>query len=95
MEFGTPLSAALLALAGVAYLAVAVLIAIDVLGDSSVSRSVAAAWIVGLVVVPYVVAIVYAIVRGGGMAARRAERVARSSRSATESARDQGAAPNS
>lgn len=95
MEFGTPLSAALLALAGAAYLVVAVLIAIDVLGDPTVPRSLAAAWIVGLVLAPYVVAIVYAIVRGGGMAARRADRVARRTRAASESAQSPSAAPDS
>lgn len=77
MEFGTPVSVALLATAGAAYAVVAVLIAIDVFADAAVPRPVAAAWITGLVVLPYVVAIAYAIVRGGGMADRRAERRAR------------------
>lgn len=47
----------------------------DVFGDPDLGGGVKALWIIGLIVVPFLVALIYVIVRGRGMAERRAGEV--------------------
>ena len=54
----------------VAYLIVLFQIIVDLFRDHSVSGWVKAAWVIGLVLLPYLTALVYLIVRGRGMALR-------------------------
>ncbi|SUE16797.1 Uncharacterised protein [Rhodococcus gordoniae] len=54
----------------VAYLIVLFQIIVDLFRDHSVSGWVKAVWVIGLVVLPYLTALVYLIARGRGMALR-------------------------
>ncbi|AOD21972.1 SHOCT domain-containing protein [Rhodococcus pyridinivorans] len=54
----------------VAYLIVLFQIIVDLFRDHSVSGWVKAMWVIGLVLLPYLTALVYLIVRGRGMALR-------------------------
>ncbi|MBS9373701.1 SHOCT domain-containing protein [Rhodococcus sp. B50] len=54
----------------VAYLIVLFQIIVDLFRDHSVSGWVKAVWVIGLVLLPYLTALVYLIVRGRGMALR-------------------------
>lgn len=67
----------------VAYLMVMFMVMTDLFGDRHTSGWVKAAWILGLVVLPFLTAFVYLIVRGRGMA-ERAERSAEAMRRSQE-----------
>ena len=54
----------------VAYLIVLFQIIVDLFRDHSVSGWVKAVWVIGLVILPYLTALVYLIARGRGMALR-------------------------
>ena len=56
----------------VAYLILLFHIIKDVFGDHDLGGGVKALWIIGLIVVPFLIALIYVIVRGRGMAERRA-----------------------
>ncbi|WP_174187000.1 SHOCT domain-containing protein [Nocardia barduliensis] len=60
----------ILVFAFVAYLIVLFQILVDLFRDHSVSGVAKAVWVIGLVIFPYLTALVYLIVRGRGMALR-------------------------
>ena len=55
----------------IAYLIVLFHVVVDLFRDSEMSGFAKAIWIIGLVVVPLLTALIYILVRGGGMAARQ------------------------
>jgi len=67
----------------VAYLIVLFQIIVDLFRDHSVSGWVKAIWVIGLVVLPYLTALVYLIARGRGMAVR-AQRAQAEAKQATD-----------
>lgn len=58
----------------VAYLMILFNIVTDLFRDKSVSGGMKAVWMLGLVFLPFLVAVIYLIVRGKGMAQRQSER---------------------
>ncbi|WP_280300366.1 SHOCT domain-containing protein [Nocardia abscessus] len=73
----------ILVFAFVAYLIVLFQILVDLFRDHSVSGIAKAVWVIGLVVLPYLTALVYLIVRGRGMALR-AQQAQAEARQATD-----------
>ena len=55
----------------VAYLIVLFHIVVDLFRDSEMGGFAKAIWIIGLIIVPLLTALIYILVRGGGMAARQ------------------------
>lgn len=59
----------------VAYLMILLNIVTDLFRDSSTSGWVKALWMLGLIFMPFIVAVIYLVARGGGMARRQSQAV--------------------
>jgi hypothetical protein len=84
MSFWDVVWSIVIGFAFVAYLMVMFMVMTDLFRDRQTSGLAKAAWILGLLVFPFVTAFVYLIVRGQGMA-ERADRAAQAMRHAQES----------
>lgn len=76
MSFWNVVWLIVISFAFVAYLMILFMILGDLFRDRTLSAWFKALWIVGLIVFPFLTALVYIVARGGGMAERRAEEAA-------------------